>query len=275
MRARFGEWVAQLGVTYLTVPEERAARPEDLTQTRAQNIGGLRIYGGGDLTAYEAAGEARVQILRFGAHIATGAVEQGFSMVITGPIVRLLAWAGRHWWQVIRQGSQLLLRRVRGANRGVTIPVGRLRYVSGGGVIAGAHDNGAFMRHVQNVRPRPGYFDVASHGNATELFLRAADGSRLRSLSAREAAEAIRAMPGYTQGTPVRLIACDAGSLDNGFAAQLARELNTTVLAPTRRVWVAPGSREVQVYGSRTLANGVVERNFRDPGSWRSFAPGG
>ena len=43
---------------------------------------------------------------------------------------------------------------------------------------------------------------------------------------------------GYEKGKPIRLIACNTGAKPNGFAAKLAKILETKIIAPTEKISV-------------------------------------
>jgi hypothetical protein len=73
------------------------------------------------------------------------------------------------------------------------------------------------------------FFDFIAHGDANNVYM---GSNRSRSVSAVEAAEMIKNAPGYTPGQGVRLLACETGAAPNGFARQLATELQATVIAP-------------------------------------------
>jgi hypothetical protein len=120
-------------------------------------------------------------------------------------------------------------------------------------VIAGELD--APLDLASKIKAKPGSFDVAAHGNPDGIIVRLPKSERFPdglkvAVSPEEAAAIIRRMPGYTEGTPIRLIVCDTAVPGTGgvspFGARLAQEMKIPVLAPTRKVWpYHDGSLEV------------------------------
>ncbi|MGI5219913.1 glycohydrolase toxin TNT-related protein [Nocardia sp. CA-290969] len=95
-------------------------------------------------------------------------------------------------------------------------------------------ENDNFYRYSQHTAPLPGHYDVIAHGTTNDIEM-ASGNNRL---SARELADMIRHRPDYQPGTPVRLLSCNTGHVDGNVAAQLARALNTTVIAPDGFLYV-------------------------------------
>ena len=59
-------------------------------------------------------------------------------------------------------------------------------------------------------------------------------------LNAKSLAALIRSSPGYTQGTPVYLYACNTGKDPDGIAYQLGLELKANVIAPPNFIYYMP-----------------------------------
>jgi RHS repeat-associated protein len=104
------------------------------------------------------------------------------------------------------------------------------------------------------VPPEDGFFDVAGHGDEVSM-----EGPNGEDVSPSQLADSLRSNPDYAEGTPVRLLSCSVGACDTGFAASLANELGTSVMAPT-------GLLDIFEDGSLEVDGGT--------GSWRTF-PGG
>ncbi len=96
--------------------------------------------------------------------------------------------------------------------------------------------NAEWFATANSATPIEGVFDVAGHGDFFGFAV--ADGIPM---SADDLAKAILANPGYTPGTPVRLLSCWNGTLDNGFAQQLANRLGANVIAANGPLTVIGG----------------------------------
>jgi hypothetical protein len=162
-----------------------------------------------------------------------------------------LAWAGAstgspdgHTEVRIPQGSGLEVSRTQSGGYNLLPPddaAGRA-----GSCVAGIH----------------GYTDIVVHGNPwTFGTLSGPD------VSGGELGDLIRSLPGY-DGSPIRLLACQAGMLDDGAAQHVADRLGVRVLAPTHTVHLE------QVDGSVEM---VVGPNLWSPVErpWRVFEPRG
>lgn len=105
------------------------------------------------------------------------------------------------------------------------------------------------------VPPKEGYFDFAAHGapNAIEY------GSADMMLSARDVANIIRHNKNYN-GEKVRLLSCYTGSVENGFAQNLANALGVEVEAPNDVLLVYP--------------NGKFKIGYDGTGKMVTFKPG-
>ncbi|MGI5505012.1 scabin-related ADP-ribosyltransferase [Lentzea sp. CA-135723] len=109
----------------------------------------------------------------------------------------------------------------------------------------------------------PGQFVVDLHSNAHN--------ARVGNypLTPRDVADIIRANPDYN-GDPITLVGCDTGRRDDGFAAQLARELNAPVTAPNTDAWVDYNGN---LFATRSDDNG--RPGWPPNGEWSTFGPDG
>jgi hypothetical protein len=116
--------------------------------------------------------------------------------------------------------------------------------------------------YVQNVKPLPGVYDVAMHGNPRSVAIELLDG---RSLVAghRTLARFIASRADYL-GEVVRLLSCQTGGLPDGLAQNLANKLGVEVLAPSDRLWIFGN-------GDMTIGRDALD----DTGHWIRFRPGG
>ena len=85
----------------------------------------------------------------------------------------------------------------------------------------------------------------------------------------RIAARLIQNVDGYN-GQGIRLLSCKTGALDNGFAQNLANQLNVKVYAPTNYLW-ARRNGNYFVAGMRNQGG----PNMSELGIFRVFIPGG
>lgn len=86
-----------------------------------------------------------------------------------------------------------------------------------------------FLRLKQ--RADDGWYNILCHGDGKRVII---DGKKYKE---EEFAKKLLD-EGYEKGNPIRLIACETGSKPSGFAAQLAKILETKVIAPTERISV-------------------------------------
>jgi hypothetical protein len=118
-----------------------------------------------------------------------------------------------------------------------------------------------------------GFFDVVAHGNYKEIEIMTTSGRVV--VDQRVAARVIENSPGYT-GQSIRLLSCDTGACDAGFAQNLANKMNKTVLAPTELVWAYEDGRIVV---APRISNDPNSPQYEFPdlsklGAFRKFMPG-
>ncbi|MFN4291832.1 MAG: hypothetical protein ACK4E7_13270 [Permianibacter sp.] len=119
-----------------------------------------------------------------------------------------------------------------------------------------------------------GQFDVVAHGSPDAIEFMTAKGPV--TVDHRTAARLIQEAPGYN-GQPIRLLSCETGACDVGFAQNLANKLNVPVQAPTDLVWAYQNGQ--MVVAPRLSLNPRVPEFYRpdlsNPGTFRTFTPGG
>ena len=115
------------------------------------------------------------------------------------------------------------------------------------------------------------YDTVVCHGAENCVYLYSNNGEEFE-YSAIEFADRIQNSSSYT-GKSIRLMSCNTGSLENGFAQQLANIMGVEVMAPTEAIWVNSYG-EVFISDYDVLAQMWYEgKNVNETGSWRKFFP--
>ena len=112
-----------------------------------------------------------------------------------------------------------------------------------------------------------GYYDVIAHGQ-TDGILITHNGQHML-VNHRTAARLIQQADGY-KGQDIRLLSCNTGAANVGFAQNLANRLNVKVYAPTNYLWATP-SGEYFVAGMNKFAL----PNRKNIGKFKLFMPGG
>ena len=118
-----------------------------------------------------------------------------------------------------------------------------------------------------------GTFDVVAHGSTQRIEVVTSNGTVL--VDQRVAAKLIENSPGYN-GQPIRLLSCDTGACDAGFAQNLANKMGVSVEAPTNLVW-AYGNGKLVVAPRSSLSPRSPLFNVPDlanQGTFRVFVPG-
>ena len=114
-----------------------------------------------------------------------------------------------------------------------------------------------------------GKYDVVAHGSKKSILVQ--HNNKNVEINSREAAKLIKNRDDYKKGKPIRLLSCNTGKLNNGFAQNLANKLGVTVYAPTDVIWAKNnGEHFIAPYkkGSREPDNKIR-------GKFRKFVPGG
>lgn len=117
-----------------------------------------------------------------------------------------------------------------------------------------------------------GHFDVVAHGTSTDIEVMTANGPV--TVNQRVAARLIKQSPGYN-GQPIRLLSCETGACDTGFAQNLANKMKTPVQAPTDLVW-AYSNGDMVVAPRTSLNPKLPEFNLPDlarQGTFQTFYP--
>ncbi|MDK1398377.1 hypothetical protein QN071_23140 [Pseudomonas protegens] len=87
-----------------------------------------------------------------------------------------------------------------------------------------------------------GFFDVVAHGSKKKIEIVTPNGIVMA--DQRVVSKLIESNPGYS-GQPIRLLSCDTGACDTGFAQNLANKMGVAVKAPTNLVWAYDDGRLV------------------------------
>lgn len=92
-------------------------------------------------------------------------------------------------------------------------------------------DDAATFKNFLRLRERvdDGFYNVLCHGNPKRVIING------KKYSPEEFSKFL-IEAGYEKGKPIRLVACETGANNNGFAAQLAKILETKVIAPTKKI---------------------------------------
>ena len=127
----------------------------------------------------------------------------------------------------------------------------------------------AFARNISNRIDvdANGYFDVIAHGTTNGIQI--THNGQHMIVDHRTAARLIQNSDGYN-GQAIRLLSCNTGALNNGFAQNLANKLNVEVYAPTNYLWSTPNGNYF-VAGINNL--NLPDMNNR--GIFKLFSPGG
>ncbi|MEY9933726.1 hypothetical protein ABH926_008386 [Catenulispora sp. GP43] len=113
----------------------------------------------------------------------------------------------------------------------------------------------------------PGHFSVVLHGSPEQVHV------GKTTLSARDMANLLQHTPEWKDDPrPIRLVACNTGEHDEGFAQQLADLLGVEVKAPNTVVW---GVRDGKPYASTLVRrpDGTYRPVKETDGAYRVFSP--
>lgn len=125
-------------------------------------------------------------------------------------------------------------------------------------------------RNAEKVKPLDGFEDVVCHADPDGFGLvDSVTGETIQNLSAKELAELIRKSGKYKEGTPIRLLSCQAGAKKDGVAQQLADELGVEVIAPTETLYI---SNTGEMHITDDPRGEYIRINT---GVWKSFKPSG
>lgn len=104
-------------------------------------------------------------------------------------------------------------------------------------IFAADTETNRFASYARNIKPEPGFYDVALHGNITsaEFFG--------KPINASDLAKIIKSRDDYKIGTPIRLFSCNTGNISETgdcFAQLLANEMRVKIKAPEDLIYVNP-----------------------------------
>lgn len=127
-----------------------------------------------------------------------------------------------------------------------------------------------YIRKRKDVDPG-GKFDLIAHGTANKIELEH-NGKKIL-VNSRTVAKLIKNMPGYKKGQPIRLLSCNTGTLNHGFAQDLANKLNITVWAPSSYLWAYPNGKHF--VADKKIVNEKEKPDYSKMGKFIKFTPGG
>ncbi|MDD1149603.1 hemagglutinin repeat-containing protein, partial [Pseudomonas sp. TNT2022 ID357] len=113
-----------------------------------------------------------------------------------------------------------------------------------------------------------GFFDVVAHGSKKKIEIVTPNGIVMA--DQRVVSKLIESNPGYS-GQPIRLLSCDTGACDTGFAQNLANKMGVAVKAPTNLVWAYDDGR--LVVAPRSPLNENLP-DLLNQGTFKIFTPG-
>ena len=126
-------------------------------------------------------------------------------------------------------------------------------------------------KNLAKVKPIDGFEDFAFHGKPNSIIHTTTNGQNIE-YTAKEFADMLRSDPEY-KGGDIRLLSCNTGQRDGGFAYQLAQELHVNVLAPTEVLWTNENG-DLFISDSEVLAEMWYDgEKVNQTGNWRLFKP--
>ena len=127
----------------------------------------------------------------------------------------------------------------------------------------------SFFRYIQKRADvdANGYYDIIAHGTPNGIQI--THNGQHMIVDHRTAARLIQNADGYN-GQGIRLLSCNTGALDDGFAQNLANQLNVEVYAPTNYLWATQD-------GNYFVAGMTNQKgpNMSELGIFKLFIPGG
>lgn len=158
-----------------------------------------------------------------------------------------------------------------GYHGGFGCTLGNLRFASGDVTYKSKPEMYFELAAIRKKIDPDGVFDVVAHGGSNIIQIEL-NGKNKR-IIARDLARRLKHLQKYKRKQAIRLLSCDTGSNDLGFAQQLANKLNVTVYAPTKRYW-ALSNGEYIIAGAK-IVEGKEYPNLNDKGYMKTFKPGG
>lgn len=141
--------------------------------------------------------------------------------------------------------------------------INSVKYASASPVYLSRADQ--LYEYAKKIKPIKRYEDVVVHGDETGFVFRNANGVE-SNLSVVAFAEILRETPSYNGGN-IRLISCDTGAAGAVSAQALADELQVTVLAPSKTVFI-------DWDGNMVIADNIADAaKGKNTGKWKKFRP--
>ena len=128
----------------------------------------------------------------------------------------------------------------------------------------------SFSKYIKNRKDidSNGFYDIIAHGSPTTIQIQH-NGVTI-DIDHRVAAKLFSQDKNY-HGGAIRLLSCDTGKLDLGFAQNLANKLNIPVQAPTELLWAKPYGHHYVTGGK--WVNGKLVEDFSKKGKMKTFYP--
>ncbi len=114
-----------------------------------------------------------------------------------------------------------------------------------------------------------GYIDVIAHGAPNRIQIEINGISKM--VDHRYVGRILKHSDSYT-GQKIRLLSCNTGLLDNGFAQNLANYMNVEVIAPTKYIWAYSNGKHIVAGGNEI--NGRLVMSLEEIGEMKKFFPG-
>lgn len=113
-----------------------------------------------------------------------------------------------------------------------------------------------------------GFYDVVAHGKPNSILVKH-NGEQIE-INHRTLAKLL-SYNKESAGKPIRLLSCNTGKVDAGFAQNLANKLNRPIKAPTEYLWVSLNGTYF-VAGGKKVNNKLVP-DFSRPGTFKTYKP--
>ncbi len=123
-----------------------------------------------------------------------------------------------------------------------------------------------YIRKRKDVDP-DGKFDLIAHGTSNSIEIEH-NGKKVM-VNSRTVAKLLKQNKDY-KGQDIRLLSCNTGYLNHGFAQNLANKLNVTVWAPSDYLWVYSNGKHVV---AAKTDSGQMDPTKK--GKFIKFVPGG
>lgn len=138
-----------------------------------------------------------------------------------------------------------------------------MRYVSGNiSFMPKKGEKSLFAKYIANrsdIDPN-GTFDIIAHGSWKEIEINSVNGAI--GVDSRQAAKIIKRLTGFKKAKKIRLLSCNTGSREDGFAQHLANALGKPVIAPNMTIYSYSN-------GTYWISDNGVK------GEFKTFYPGG